>query len=65
MEYIDLKERSGILSEDEIKVITTIQGKLLHIDELISQSGLSADKVLSSLTLLELKALLERERATI
>ncbi|NLO46803.1 MAG: DNA-protecting protein DprA [Clostridiales bacterium] len=55
MAYIDLKEQSDMLTEDEMKIITIMQNKLLHINEIISLSGLETGKALSALTLLEIK----------
>lgn len=54
MEYIDLKEDLKLFSEDEKKVITALSDKMLHIDEIITSSGLQADRMLAALTQLEL-----------
>lgn len=59
IEYIDLEEKINELSDDEIKIIRVMSGKVMHIDEIIISSDLQAERVLSALTLLELKGLAE------
>ncbi len=60
VEYIDLVQLKEQLSEDEFRILTTIGPKTLHIDEIISQSGLAAAAVLPAVTLLELGGYIEQ-----
>jgi DNA processing protein len=54
MAYIDLKDQSGTLTEDERKIVSVMRGRILHVDEIIALSGLDTGKALSALTMLEL-----------
>ncbi len=53
--YIDLQQVIQTLTQDEIKLVELLRGGQLHVDDIILQSGLSAARALSSLTLLEVK----------
>ena len=55
MEYIDLMEQLGSLSETEIKTVGALTGGEVYSDELISRTGLPSHQVLAALTMLELK----------
>lgn len=55
LEYIDLSKQMENLSEDERAVVSYMKNTAIHIDEIISKSGLPASKVLSVLTMLEIK----------
>jgi DNA processing protein len=55
MTYIDLKEQSDSLNRDEIKIAEIMGDEILHVDEIIARTQLGAAKVLSALTLRELK----------
>jgi DNA processing protein len=55
MEYIDLEEQVGNLTDDEIKILRVMSSKVMHIDEIIINSALQADRALAALTQLELK----------
>ncbi|MBQ7896581.1 MAG: hypothetical protein IJ364_08535, partial [Oscillospiraceae bacterium] len=59
--YIDLKEQLSSLSEDQLKIINSIEAPSSHIDDIIERSGLSAAKALSQLTILEIKGFVRRE----
>ena len=59
--YIDLKEQLSSLSEDQLKIITSIEAPSSHIDDIIEASGFSAAKVLSQLTMLEIRGFVRRE----
>ncbi len=53
--YIDLQQILKNLTEDERTVVELLQKGQLHVDDVIDQSGLPPARVLSSLTLLEVK----------
>lgn len=59
--YIDLREQLSSLSEDQLKIITTIDKNAVHIDDIIERTGLPAAKVLAQLTFLEIKGFVKRE----
>ena len=59
--YIDLKEQLSALSEEQLKIISAIDAKAVHIDDIIETTGLPAAKVLAQLTVLEIKGFVRRE----
>ena len=59
--YIDLKEQLSQLSEEQLKIISSIEAPSSHIDDIIEKSGLPTAKVLGQLTMLELKGFVRRE----
>lgn len=58
--YIDLREQLSALSEDQLKIVSAIDGKDTHIDDIIEKSGMSTAKVLAQLTVLEIKGFVRR-----
>lgn len=58
--YIDLKDQLSQLSEEQLKIIAAIDGGETHIDDIIENTGLSAAKVLSQLTVLEIRGYVRR-----
>ncbi len=60
-ENIDLREQLASLSEDQLKIITSIEAPSSHVDDIIENSGLPAAKVLGQLTMLEIKGFVRRE----
>lgn len=60
-EYIDLKEQLEALSEDQLAIITAIEAPSSHIDDIIERTGFGAAKVLTQLTMLEIKGFVRRE----
>ena len=60
-EYIDLKEQLSTLNEDQLKIISAVEKSASHIDDIIEETGLSAARVLSQLTVLEIKGFIRRE----
>lgn len=54
-EYIDLKKQLESLDAEELAVVSAIPQDETHVDDIIDTSGLPASKVLSALTMLELK----------
>ena len=58
--YIDLKEQLKSLNEDQLKIISAIEAPSSHIDDIIQQTGFNAAKVLSQLTILEIKGFVRR-----
>lgn len=62
VEYIDLVVSREDLSEDEYKVVSVMHAAEMQVDDLILQSGLSASRVLSALTVLEIKGLVTQQQ---
>ena len=58
--YIDLHDQLNALSEDQLQIVTAIGRGEAHIDDIIEATGLSAAKVLSQLTVLEIKGYVRR-----
>ncbi|MEF9971308.1 MAG: DNA-processing protein DprA [Oscillospiraceae bacterium] len=60
-EYIDLKEQLGSLSETQLKIISVMDNASKHVDDLIDLSGLDPARVLSDLTILQIKGFVSQE----
>ena len=58
--YIDLHEQLSKLSADQLQIVTAIGRGETHIDDIIEATGMSAAKVLSQLTILEIKGFIRR-----
>ena len=58
--YIDLREQLSELSEEQLAIINAIGDNDTHIDDIIQSTGLSTAKVLSQLTVLEIKSYIRR-----
>ena len=58
--YIDLHEQLKGLSEDQLQIVTAIGRGETHIDDIIEATGMSTAKVLSQLTILEIKGYIRR-----
>lgn len=58
--YTGLREQLAELDEEQLKIIGAIGGGEAHIDDIITASGLSTAKVLSQLTVLEIKGYVRR-----
>ena len=58
--YIDLQEQLKQLSQEQLQIITAIDRGETHIDDIIESTGMSAAKVLSQLTILEIKGYIRR-----
>lgn len=61
-EYIDLKKQLEGLSETQMKIVSLMTEPSVHVDDLIEASGLSPAKVLSDLTLLQIKGYVLQEK---
>ncbi len=59
-DYIDVQEISDKLSPDERTVLELLRGRTLAMDELIDRAQLPAARVLSTVTLLEVKQYIRR-----
>ena len=59
-DYIDVQEISGDLTPDERTVMELLRGRTLAMDELIDRAQLPAARVLSTVTLLEVKQYIKR-----
>ena len=60
VDYIDLDKITGGLSGDEKTVAETIGTETPHVDEIIVKAGLPAQRVLTALTMLEIKGFVAR-----
>lgn len=60
-EYIDLQEQLSGLSERQLKIVSVMDEKSLHIDDIIDKAGLTAPEVLSELTILQIKGFVSQE----
>jgi len=61
VDYIDLGHKYKELETDEKIVFDSISGKQLQVDEIIITTGFTAQKVLASLTILELGGMVRRD----
>ena len=59
--YIDLKEQLAQLSDDQLKIVSAIDRGASHTDDIIERTGLTVARVLSQLTVLEIKGFVRRE----
>ena len=59
--YIDLREQLSGLSAEQLEIVKAISGGNRHIDDIIEATGYTAAKVLSQLTLLEIKGYVRRD----
>jgi DNA processing protein len=60
VEYIDLVQLAERLDEMEMQIVSVLAGKTMHIDDVITQTGMTASDVLASLTLLEVEGIAEQ-----
>ncbi len=58
--YIDLHDQLAALSEEQLKIVTAIGRGETHIDDIIEATGMGTAKVLSQLTILEIKGYVRR-----
>ena len=58
--YIDLHDQLAALNTEQLEIITAIGRGETHIDDIIEATGMSAAKVLSQLTILEIKGYIRR-----
>lgn len=59
--YIDLREQLSGLSAEQLEIVKAVSGGSQHIDDIIETTGYTAAKVLSQLTLLEIKGYIRRD----
>ncbi len=59
--YIDLREQLSGLSTEQLEIVRAVSGGSQHIDDIIEATGYTAAKVLSQLTLLEIKGYVRRD----
>jgi len=60
-EYIDLQEQLSGLPECQLKIVSIMDEKSKHIDDIIELKALSAPEVLSELTILQIKGFVSQE----
>ena len=56
-----LRDRLSQLTEDQLKIISSIDPGSTHIDDITDRTGLSTSRVLAQLTVLEIKGFVRRE----
>jgi predicted Rossmann fold nucleotide-binding protein DprA/Smf involved in DNA uptake len=61
--YIDLKDIMETLSRDEQTLAVLLQSGPMHIDVIVDQAQMAAGRALASLTLLEVKGIVQRPSA--
>lgn len=61
--YIDIKEKLETLSQDEQLLVKLLAEGPKHIDAIVDETALSAGRVLASMTLLEVKGIVQRQSA--
>lgn len=59
--YIGLREQLSGLNEDQLKIVTAIEEGGSHVDDIIEATGLSTARVLSQLTVLQIKGFVRAE----
>ena len=59
--YIDLREQLSGLSEDQLKILTAIEEGGSHVDDIIEATQLGTARVLSQLTVLQIKGFVRAE----
>ena len=55
-----MRQQLAALSEEQLRIIAAIERGETHIDDIIETTGLSTAKVLSQLTILEIKGYIRR-----
>lgn len=60
-EYIDLNEQLSALTEKQLKIVSVMDEKSMHVDDIIALSGLGAAAVLSELTVMQIKGFVSQE----
>lgn len=60
-ERTDWKEQLSRLNAEQLMIISAIEKDATHIDDIVEATGLGAAKVLSQLTILEIKGFIRRE----
>ncbi len=60
-EYIDLQEQLSGLSERQLKIVSVMDEKSKHIDDINELTGLSTPEVFSELTILQIKGFVSQE----
>jgi len=61
-DYIDLKKQLEGLTETQLRIVDAIEVPSTHVDEIIEKTELPSSKVLSDLTLLQLKGYVKQEQ---
>ena len=59
-DYIDLKQQLSELSEDQLRILAAMDAEPVHVDDIVERSQLPVAKVLSQLTMMELKGYVGR-----
>jgi len=62
VDYIDLGNLPDKLDDNEMAIIKVIKNNTSSIDEIINETGLTAQKVLTALTILEINGYIKRDK---
>ncbi len=57
----DIREQLAMLTEDQLKIVASIDSSSTHVDDIVERSGLGIARVLAQLTVLEIKGYVRRE----
>ena len=58
---VSLRERSGSLTDDQLKLLRLLTDTPTHVDDLVDVSGIPTRRVLSALTILEMETMVRQE----
>lgn len=61
VEYIDLEKQLENLTETQLSIVAAMGAEPIHIDELITATGLDAPSMLAELTMLEIEGVVTQE----
>ncbi len=60
-EYIDLRDQLSALTERQLRIVSVLKGKSVHVDDIVEETELSVPEVLSELTMLQIKGYVLQE----
>lgn len=60
-EYIDLQGQLSGLNEKQLRILSAMDKKSMHVDDIMEKSGLSAPETLSELTILQIRGFVSQE----
>lgn len=60
-EYIDLRDQLSALTERQLRIVSALEDKAVHVDDIVEKTELSVPEVLSELTMLQIKGYVSQE----
>jgi DNA processing protein len=60
-EYIDLRDQLSTLTERQLRIVSALEDKSVHVDDIVEKTELSVPEVLSELTMLQIKGYVSQE----